>query len=110
METCLIPNPGREEAYRRLTGLDQPTIEFLEGRSEVEDFWKRIRDLVDSHVAEYRRRGFSSLSIHFGCTGGQHRSVYFAERMARHLRAEHPDVEVSLVHRESADWPRRDGA
>ena len=105
-----IPNPGREPAYRRLTGLDRPTIEFLEARPEVEEFWGRIRELVDAHVTEYRRRGFSALSVHFGCTGGQHRSVYFAERLARHLRAGHPEVEVSLVHRESADWPRRDDA
>jgi len=75
----------------------------------VEAFWSRVQTLVDAHVREYRERGFSHLSVYFGCTGGQHRSVYFAERLAAHLREECPDVEVSVVHRESADWPQSAG-
>ena len=101
-----LTNPGREEEYRRLTGLDRRTIAFLEGRPEVEAFWDRVRTLVDAHVVEYGERGFSHLSVYFGCTGGQHRSVYFAERLAAHLRDACPDVAVNVVHRESADWPR----
>ncbi|MFV1985868.1 MAG: phosphotransferase [Gemmatimonadota bacterium] len=105
-----LTNPGREEEYRRLTGLDRRTISFLEGRPEVEAFWDRVRTLVDAHVVEYRERGFSHLSVYFGCTGGQHRSVYFAERLAAHLRDVCPDVGVNVVHRESADWPRPRGS
>jgi aminoglycoside/choline kinase family phosphotransferase len=104
-----LTNPGRQEEYRRLTGLDRETVEFLEGRAEVEAFWNRVRSLVDAHVAEYASRGFSHLSVQFGCTGGQHRSVYFAERLSAHLRSEFSDLEVQVVHRESADWPRREG-
>jgi aminoglycoside/choline kinase family phosphotransferase len=99
-----LPNPGRQAEYRTLTGLDPRTIRFLETQPEVERYWVRVRDLVDSHVAEFRDRGFSHLSVHFGCTGGQHRSVYFAERLASHLRSSE-DIDVTVVHRESADWP-----
>jgi len=101
-----LPNPGREATYRELTGLDRETIEFLEARPEVEAFWEGVRSLVDAHVADFETRGLTHLSVHFGCTGGQHRSVYFAERLARHLRSRFPEVDVALVHRESADWPR----
>ena len=99
-----LPNPGRQPEYRRLTGLDPETVAFLEARPEVARFWESVRGIVDAHVAEYRDRGFSHLSVFFGCTGGQHRSVYFAERLAAHLRA-FDDVDVTVVHRESADWP-----
>lgn len=100
-----LPNPGREPAYRSLTGLDPETVEFLEARVEVQEFWERVRRLVDAHVAEYRDRGFERMSVYFGCTGGQHRSVYFAERLAAHVRAAFPEVRVSVVHRERAEWP-----
>ncbi len=100
-----LPNPGREPAYRDLTGLDEPVAAYLEARPEVEAFWERARTLVDPHLEEWKRRGFHSLTISFGCTGGQHRSVYLAERMRRHLAEAHPEVEVRLTHRERADWP-----
>ena len=102
-----IPNPGREAAFRSLTGLDGKVVAFLAARPEVEAFWSRVRDLADAHVREYAARGFHSLSIQFGCTGGQHRSVYFAERLARHIEREHEGVQVQVTHRERADWPRR---
>ncbi|MCG8468231.1 MAG: phosphotransferase [Gemmatimonadetes bacterium] len=105
-----LPNPGREAEYRRLTGLDPETIAFLEARPEVHELWERVRSIVDAHVRTYVARGFHSLSVHFGCTGGQHRSVFMAERLAEHLGSEHPDVRVSLTHRERADWPRRPAA
>ncbi len=105
-----IPNPGREAAYRRLTGLDPETIAFLEARPEADEFWSHVRAMVDGHVRTYLARGFSSLSVHFGCTGGQHRSVFMAERLAGHLRAVHPEVRVSVTHRERPDWPRRPAA
>ncbi|MDH3734825.1 MAG: phosphotransferase [Gemmatimonadota bacterium] len=101
-----LPNPGRLEEYRGATGLDPEVVAYLERQPEVEAFWERARALVDAHVAEFRQRGFSQLSVYFGCTGGQHRSVYFAERLARYLAERSPEVGVSVVHRESADWPR----
>jgi aminoglycoside/choline kinase family phosphotransferase len=102
-----LPNPGREREYRRLTGLDPETIAFFEGREEVAAFWRGVRQIVEAHVDNYRSRGFHTLTVWFGCTGGQHRSVYFAERLASHLRERTPDVGVEVTHRERADWPRR---
>ena len=102
-----LPNPGREEAYRELTGLDDETIAFIAARPEAQAFWEQVRGIVDSHIANYVERGFHSLSVSFGCTGGQHRSVYMAARLREHILVRHPDVRVSLTHRESADWPRR---
>jgi len=102
-----LPNPGREAQYRRLNGLDPETISFLEGAPAVEEFWSRVCAIVDAHVDDYRARGKHSLSVSFGCTGGQHRSVYFAERLARHLQERGADVQVSVIHRERGDWPRR---
>ena len=102
-----LPNPGREEAYRDLTGLDEETVAFIAARPEAQEFWERVRGIVDAHIANYLERGFHSLSVHFGCTGGQHRSVYMAERLRRHLSVRFPGVRVEVTHRESADWPRR---
>ena len=102
-----LPNPGREAEYRRLTGLDHETIAFLEAAPEVGAFWEPVERIVDAHVADYLARGKHSLSVSFGCTGGQHRSVYFAERLARRLRERRPDVDVAVIHRERSDWPRR---
>jgi RNase adaptor protein for sRNA GlmZ degradation len=100
-----IPNPGRLVEFMDQTGLDEPVEEFLAARREVQAFWHGVRRLAEAHIAVYRQRGFSSLSISFGCTGGQHRSVYFAERLAEHVREIHPDVNVILRHRERRSWP-----
>ena len=102
-----LPNPGRQQEYRRLTGLDQETIAFLAARPETAEFWNQIRGIVGAHLTSYVNRGFHSLVVHFGCTGGQHRSVYMAERLAVHLRSLYPQVHVSVIHRERADWPRK---
>jgi RNase adaptor protein for sRNA GlmZ degradation len=100
-----VNNPGRHEEYRSLCGRDAPVVEFLEREPSVEAFWKSVRDLVDASVERYLARGFTSLTIAFGCTGGQHRSVYFAERLARHLREAFRDISIELEHREQANWP-----
>jgi hypothetical protein len=102
-----IPNPGREPEYADRTGLDPDVVEYIERSAEAAAFWKNVQELVDAQVREYLRRGFTSLSVQFGCTGGQHRSVYFAERVARHLAGTYPDVRVRLVHQESGAWPTR---
>jgi aminoglycoside/choline kinase family phosphotransferase len=105
-----LPNPGRYAEYANVTGRDRVVIEFLEATPEVEAYWKHVVPLVDAHIVSFRERGFSDLAIAFGCTGGQHRSVYFAERLARHIRQHHPDVVVRLEHGERTRWPEPEPA
>ena len=95
-----IHNPGRYEPYKKLTGRDEPVIRFLEDDGEITGFLEHIYSIVDSHVETYRSRGFSNLMVSFGCTGGQHRSVYSAEHVAHHIAEKYPDVRVRLIHRE----------
>ena len=95
-----IHNPGRYEPYKKLTGRDEPVIRFLEDDGEVFRFLEHVCGVVDPHVETYARRGFTSLMVSFGCTGGQHRSVYCAERLAAHLHEKYPDIRVRLIHRE----------
>ena len=92
-------NPGRYEPYRHLTGLDEPVVRFLEGDGEILTFLESVRSLADAHVARYLERGFTSLMFCFGCTGGQHRSVYLAQHLARHIH-EKFGIEVRICHRE----------
>ncbi len=99
-----LHNPGRYAEFTDLCGLDEPVVEFLEGVSEVERYWEHVRSLIDMQVETYLTRGFTSLSVQFGCTGGQHRSVYFAERLGRHLRERFPGINVVVSHREKARW------
>jgi aminoglycoside/choline kinase family phosphotransferase len=101
-----IPNPGRRIEYRDSTGLDADVAAYIEGQLELGPFWEAARSLVDTQVAEYLQRGFTSLTVAFGCTGGQHRSVYLAERLARHLQERFPAVRVRVIHREEPAWPR----
>ena len=95
-----IHNPGRYEPYKRLTGRDEPVIKFLEDDGEISGFLDHVYGVVDPHVETYAGRGFTSLMVSFGCTGGQHRSVYCAEHLASHLAAKYPGITVRLVHRE----------
>jgi aminoglycoside/choline kinase family phosphotransferase len=92
-----LPNPGREVEFRELTGRDAPVIEYLRRQPGVAEFLAHVSALVDATVANYRQRGFSNLMVSFGCTGGQHRSVYLAERLAEHLRGT-KGVEVEVRH------------
>ncbi len=92
-------NPGRYEPYKKLTGLDEPVIRFLEDDGEILDFLDHIYKLTDHHVERYIQRGFTSLMFSFGCTGGQHRSVYSAQHLAEHIH-EKFGIEVQIVHRE----------
>ena len=94
-----LPNPGREERFRALTGRDQPVIAYLEQQESVGEFLKNAESMVDATVASYQKRGFSSLMVSFGCTGGQHRSVYLAEQLAKHLRSRY-GVQVIVRHLE----------
>ena len=94
-----LPNPGRQERFKQLTGKDAEVAEYLDQQESVHRYLANVYALVDSSVSEYQRRGFANLMISFGCTGGQHRSVYLAEQLAKHL---HPrnGVRVELRHTE----------
>ena len=94
-----LPNPGREERFKTLTGRDAAVVEYLERYDGVHQYHAHAVALVDASVANYKERGFKHLSVAFGCTGGQHRSVYLAEAMAKHLR-EQDGIDVILRHRE----------
>ncbi len=92
-------NPGKYEEYKQQTGLDQPVIDFLEKDGEILSFLEHVDALVDHHVERFLERGFTHLQVSFGCTGGQHRSVYCAEHLAKHLKDKY-DVQIELNHRE----------
>ena len=92
-----LPNPGREERFKELTGKDAPVIEYLQQQESVHQFLASVMSLVDASVADYQRRRFRNLMVSFGCTGGQHRSVYLAEQLAKYLGARN-GVEVVVRH------------
>lgn len=94
-----VHNPGKYEQYKQLTGRDEPVIRFLENDGEILTFLEYVDALAEAHVRRYIERGFSHLSFAFGCTGGQHRSVYSAEHVAHRLH-EKFGVRVELTHRE----------
>lgn len=94
-----VHNPGRYDEYKPLTGLDKPVIDFLENDGEITEFLTHVYALTDAHVKRYLKRGFTSLMICFGCTGGQHRSVYSAQHTAEHIHNRF-GVRVELLHRE----------
>jgi aminoglycoside/choline kinase family phosphotransferase len=94
-----LPNPGREERFKSLTGRDAAVIEYLNQQESVHQFLASVMSLVDASVSNYQQRGFKNLMVAFGCTGGQHRSVYLAEQLARHLRVRN-GVDVVVKHRE----------
>jgi P-loop ATPase protein family/Phosphotransferase enzyme family len=98
-----ILNPGRFDEYKKLSGKDKPVQDFLEQRTKMNAFLNSVWDLIDITVEDYLQRDFSSLQINFGCTGGQHRSVYAAEQTARHLRNKYK-VKVILTHTNQENW------
>lgn len=105
-----VNNPGKYERYTYYTGMDQPVIQFLEEDGEIFPFLDAAYSLVDASVKRYIDRGFQNLMVSFGCTGGQHRSVYAAENMAKHIN-EKFGVEVQLIHREQnmeREFPAKD--
>ena len=92
-----LPNPGREELFKTLTGKDAPVIDYLNQQDSVHQFLASVMSLVDASVSDYQRRGFKNLMVSFGCTGGQHRSVYLSEQLAKRLRGRN-GVEVVVRH------------
>lgn len=98
-----ILNPGRIEIYKKLSGLDKPVKDFLEEQTEMPVLLNSVYNIADISVTDYIKRNFSSLVINFGCTGGQHRSVYAAEALARHLRNKF-NVKVKINHTNKDFW------
>jgi aminoglycoside/choline kinase family phosphotransferase len=98
-----ILNPGRFDDYKKLAGIHKPVQDFLEQRTKMNTFLNSVWDLIDITVENYLERGFESLQINFGCTGGQHRSVFAAEQTARHLRNKYK-VKVVLEHTNKDNW------
>jgi hypothetical protein len=98
-----ILNPGRFEEYKKLSGLNKPVQDFLEQRTKMNTFLNSVWDLIDITVENYLTRDFELLQINFGCTGGQHRSVFAAEQTARHLKNKYK-VKVVLAHSNKENW------
>jgi RNase adaptor protein for sRNA GlmZ degradation len=94
-----LPNPGREERFKQLTGKDAPVIDYLNQQEGVHQYLANVVALVEASVASYQQRSFKNLMVSFGCTGGQHRSVFLAEHLAKRLRGQ-SGVEVALKHLE----------
>lgn len=93
-------NPGKYQQYKNLTGLDKPVIEFLENDGEIISFLNNVYPMVENHTRRFVGRGFTHLMVCFGCTGGQHRSVYSAQHVAEYLRKKFPQIKIHLIHRE----------
>ena len=93
-----IHNPGRYEPYKKLTGMDEPVIKFLEAESNIAEFLENVYALVDNMINTYLKRGFTHIQVCCGCTGGQHRSVYSAEHIARHV-SDRFGVKVVVTHK-----------
>lgn len=104
-----VHNPGRYEQYKPLTGMDEPVMKFLEDDGEIFPFLENAENLVSASVKKFLKRGFTSLSVGFGCTGGRHRSVYSAHAMAEFLRRNFPEIRVIEIHREQPQLMRRNG-
>jgi hypothetical protein len=94
-----LPNPGRDDRYAKLTGTDPDVIAFLEREPAVQRFMNHVFELIDQSVENYQSRNFTDLMVAFGCTGGQHRSIYCAELLARRLRQKYK-VTIEIRHRE----------
>jgi aminoglycoside/choline kinase family phosphotransferase len=97
-----VHNPGRYEEYKEITGKDESVIKFFEEKSDMEEFLNPVFKLIDQSVETYMERKFNHLSVNFGCTGGQHRSVYATERLSEHLSTKY-DVNIIKIHREQGD-------
>ena len=100
-----LPNPGRHEAYKSLTGMDEPVAQFLVNEKEVRTFLDHVYALAYQSVSKYLDRGFTHLMFSFGCTGGQHRSVFSAEQLGQYIAENYKDVVVVVRH-----WAREEAA
>ena len=93
-----ILNPGRIKNYKSLTGRDREVIEYLENETKILEYLENVFAIVDLTIEDYIQRDFTNLEVNFGCTGGQHRSVYSADALAKHIQEKFPEVQVTLKH------------
>lgn len=93
-----IYNPGRKEEFKNLSGLDIEVIEFLEGQEKMQEFLINVYDIIDPAIEVYLQRDFTNLMICFGCTGGQHRSVYAIEKTKKHILERFTNVIIDVRH------------
>lgn len=100
-----LPNPGRYDEYKELTGMDEPVANYLMKEADVHHFFEQVAAIVDQSVSKYLERGFTDIMISFGCTGGQHRSVFLAEQLSKYLSEKYDNVVISLRH-----WAREEAA
>ena len=100
-----VLNPGRFEEYKKLTGRDNPVIEFLESKTKIHEFLDAAKTIVSISIDDYLARGFEHLMISFGCTGGQHRSVYSTDAMAKFIKEKY-DIDAIVHHiiQEEKNW------
>jgi len=98
-----LPNPGREERFKKMTGKDAAVIDYLNQQPSVHQYLASVLALVDASVQGYESRGFKNLMVSFGCTGGQHRSVFFAEQLAKHLRGNGVEAVVRHIEQEKRE-------
>ncbi|MEJ2053637.1 MAG: RNase adapter RapZ, partial [Calditrichaceae bacterium] len=94
-----LPNPGRYDQYKNFTGNDEPVIEFMQQKKEVADFLANVQSIITRVIKNYEKRNFTDVMIAFGCTGGQHRSVYCANKLAEFLN-ENYEIDIEIKHRE----------
>ncbi len=98
-----LTNPGMLSEYKALSGRDAPVITFLKTHSEADRFVDNAFRIVEQSISAYLQAGYTHLMVSFGCTGGQHRSVYCTEALAAKIRADY-DVDLTLVHHEQQGW------
>lgn len=102
-----LPNPGREFRFQTMSGLDQPVIDYFEKFPVVDQFLAHVQQLLAISIDNYIQRGFTHLCINFGCTGGQHRSVYLAKKVHEWIGTSYP-VERVLIHGEKDNWKKHE--
>lgn len=93
-----IENPGRRDEFKQHNGMDEPVIKFLESQNSMNDFLNNVFKIVDASIENYLEREFTNLIISFGCTGGQHRSVYAAEKTKEHIEQKYSNVKTDIRH------------
>lgn len=93
-----LPNPGREAKYKPKTGLDKEVVEYLSNDASVNSYLEHVKGLVNLTIKNYQERAFDYCSFTFGCTGGQHRSVYFAKTIKKYIEDNFSDIEISISH------------
>lgn len=101
-----LPNPGREERYKKISGLQKDVIIYLGEKQEVSEFVDNCTQIAGQAVENYLSRNFKNLMVSFGCTGGQHRSVYCAELFSKKLKSKY-NIDLEIVHTEEPNWPRQ---